>query len=229
MKFIISFADEKADAPHFDNLDDAILYAREYLRETFGDVDIKDVSGPDGHHVSAIRDDGHFPLNSDCVIKQAELMSRREINMRRSDDKTRAIAMKYIADEISEDEAIEELVEFFNLFHDDRSARLILLGSMEEIRRNTTRVDNEPSTRTLTMEEVAIEKLQKEVAGLKSKNEALSVFFQSLVYKIHAADGMPYLDLLYDLVDDVGKITNILSDTPNIKDTGLDENNNTVE
>ena len=229
MKFIISLADEKSSAPDFDNLDDAILYVRNYLRETFGDVEILTIVDGDLRSFSARRDDGEFPLEADCVIKQGEMMSRRERNMRRSNEKTRAIAMKYIADEISEDEAIEELVEFFNLFHDDRSARLILLGSMEEIRRNTTRVDNEPTTRTMTMEQVAIEKLQKEVAGLKSKNEALAVFFQSLVYKIHAADGMPYLDLLYDLVDDVGKIINILSDIPNIKDPGLDENNNTVE
>ena len=80
------------------------------------------------------------------------------------------------------------------------------------------------------MDEHDIEKLQKDVAGLKEKQKAMSAFIEMLDYLCRSAQGQLYTEIVSGFFAEIAKIHAILSGLDkNIKDDGIDENHNIAE
>lgn len=91
-------------------------------------------------------------------------------------------------------------------------------------------MDDEHTPRSTTVEEKAIEKLQEEVADLKEKQKAMSAFLEMLDYRCSLAPGQLYSEIVSGFFAEIAKTHAVLSGLDkNIKDDGVDENNNITE
>ncbi len=111
---------------------------------------------------------------------------KRKQEQQKFEEMTLSIAQKYIDGEITKDIAVADMKMFLNSYHadgghDDESSEMILSGAIQKIRRESLIVFGEhlqhigvSAYDARTNDEIAIERLQKEVADLKETQEAMA-------------------------------------------------------